>query len=500
MGFKQISAVTAVAAMTLASTTSWALAEDMTILVGQKKSAAYDSAKSMANGADILAAKSLAKAFTKAGEHLKTCGVCTVDIKVAAGDFYGKGKTGHWMFPDVIAPDARLRILGGYDDSFSARAPFKNQTRLITADVRGRPVLQFEGRKHALKELYLSGLTFDVAPGNAYDAQNNSLRKDSSSSFSVLAFGYLTTDKLVIADNTFLNAANGVAQPLMRAMSGNAQVVVRNNFVMNNIMAWKVASASYRNLLRSYTLANNSFILNWPYNPDPTTSNPGALEIGDKYSSAQVTITKNLFAYNAGGGIHAQWDDVKGPPMAITDNLFWGNGSLFNSADPDAAAVLGKFNGSPRYVLLTSDDAEDFDWDVENNVSFDPGLHVQVKPFQAAGSKSAVMAAGAAAPASAEGATAPAPAGDVDPAMAELAALLGEDAVGDMGTGDAAADPAPADDIYGGDEFTDLGFGEDGDVQIQGYATRLFVDGALPFPTNAQAAGYGASADLVEQF
>lgn len=485
-------------------------AADITILVGTKKSEAYQFAKSKANKKTVFSAKSLSKAFSLAGKELIDCKTCTVNIKIASGDFLGKGKTGHWMFPDVIVPDARLRILGGYDDSFTTRSPFENQTRLITVDPRGRSVLKFEGKKHALKELYLSGLTFDVAPGNNYDAKNNSLHKGSSSSFSVIAFGYLTTDRLVVADNTFLNAANSVAGPLVRAMSANAEVIIRNNMLLNNIHAWTVGSASFRNQLKRYALINNSFILNWPYNPSPTTSNPGTLEIGNKYSASEVEISKNLFAYNAGGAIHAQWDDVKGPPMMVTENLFWGNGALFDTSDPEDAAVLGKFNGSPKYVLLTADDAEEFEWDVADNVSFDPGLKVQVKPFQAAGSSKAVIAAGASAPvvdASSKPAAVSAEA--VDPVMAEFAALLGDDAIADVASTSeqpselADAEFIPVDpliDDLGNEDFAELGFGDDGDVQIQGFATRLYVDGKLPFPSNPDAVAYGANASHVEQF
>ncbi|MBL4615256.1 MAG: hypothetical protein JKY27_10345 [Magnetovibrio sp.] len=478
-------------------------AADIDILVGAKGSAAYDTAKARANKTTIFAAKSVTKAFKTAGQQIMACGDCTVNIKIAAGDYFGKAKTGHWLFPDVVAPGVRLRIVGGYDDSFTSRAPFQNQSRLITAQDRSRPVIQFAGRKHALKELYLSGLTFDVAPGNKYDSRNNSLLKGTSSLYPILAFGYLTTDRLVVAENIFLNGAHTVAQPLIRAMSNDAEILVRNNLIMNTVMAWRVNSPSGKLMIKRYGFENNSFILNWPYNPDPGTSNPGTLEIGNKYAAKLVDITKNLFAYNAGGAIHAQWDDVKGPPVAITENLFWGNGALFAVLDPDMAAVVGKFNGSARYLPLSADDAEDFEWDVEDNAAFDPKLHVQVKPFLAAGSKKAVLAAGAKAepdaPPIASKDTTPA-----DPAMAELAALLGEDAV--LMAGVTADEPTPVieeaveEDPYASDDYADLGFGEGGNTKIQNYATRLFIDGIPPFPTNPDATPYGARADLVEQF
>ncbi len=476
-------------------------AGEINILVASKKSAAYATATARANQTNSFAAKSMARAFTLAGEKLAACKTCTLNIKIAAGDYTGKAGTGHWVFPDVVAPGARLRILGGYDNTFSKRTPFTTQTRLITASDRSRPVIQFEGRKHALKELYLSGLTFDVGPGNKYDSRNNSLMKGTSSTYPILSFGYLTTDRLVVADNSFLNGAHTVAQPLIRAMSDNAEILVRNNLIMNTVLAWRVNSPSGKIMIKRYSFENNNFVLNWPYNPDPGTSNPGTLEIGSKSSAKLVDITRNIFAFNVGGAIHAQWDDVKGPPIAITNNLFWGNGSLFAVKQPDMAAVVGKFNGTSRYLTLTADDAEDFEWDVNANVSFDPKLHVQIKPFLAAGSKKAVMAAGAkpehvasASPTEASGTT------TADPAMAELAAMLGNDVMGDSTPPSNDNGAVTEADTYAGDNYAELSFDANGNTRIQNYATRLYLDGAPPFATNPDAKGFGASLDLVEQF
>lgn len=484
-----------------------AKAADIDILVAPKKTPAYAAAQARANQTSVFAVKNVTQAFKAAGAQVAACGSCTLNIKIAAGEYYGKAKTGHWVFPDVVAPDVRVRILGGYDDTFSTRTPFATPSRLVTAQDRSRPVIQFEGRKHALKELYLSGLTFDVAPGNKYNSRDNSLLKGSSSLYPILSFGYLTTNRLVIADNTFLNGAHTVAQPLIRAMSNDAEILVRNNLILNTVMAWRVNSPSGGNSIKRYGFENNSFVLNWPYNPDTGTSNPGTLEIGNKYSAKLVDITRNLFAYNVGGAIHAQWDDTKGPPVAITNNLFWGNGSLFAVAEPDMAAVVGKFNGSARYLTLTADDAQDFEWTVQGNASFDPKLHVQVKPFLAAGSKKAVMAAGAAAPSAAASPRDTPVDPPVDPGMAELAALLGDDAVAAAAAAGASSEGGEASpttetepDPYASDDYAELGFGDDGNTKIQNYASRLYIDGAPPFPTNPDAVGYGTNPNLVEPF
>lgn len=460
-----------------------AAAGDLEILVAPKGSKAYAFAKSKADGKTRRAERKLGKALFRAAEHLndkKSCGPCTVTVKVLGGGQKVRG--GAWSVPPVRAEKARLRLLGGYNGDFSKRDPFANPTRLESAPGRSAAVLSFQGKKHALEELYISGFSFDVAAGNTYDKKSNGLRKDTSASSPILSFGYLTTNRLVIADNVFANAANGAAQPLIRAKSKKAEIVLRNNLFIGNVMAWRVGSASFRNIPARYLVEHNSFILNWPYNPDPTTSNPGTLEIGNKYSSKLIEIRGNLFAFNPGGAVFPQWDAARGPKMKIHGNLFWGNGALFKAKSGAKGALVGKF-GSGRHAVFDPEELEDdFNWDSANNQAFDPGLTVQTGDPKA-------KPAAAAAPAPVKKADAPKP----DAAMAELQALLANEGVADK-------KPAGALAVQASGPFQKLEFGKKG-IATDIWAVRLWAEpGALPLPANKRAAAYGISPKLVEQF
>ncbi len=363
---------------------SVSLAKDLTVYVAPKSSAAYATAAAQVDNDSSFTERKIHKAFNRAAQHLLSCGACVVTIKIAGAEYQGKTRTGQWVFPDVKAPEGRLYILGGYDASFAKRKPFSHPTKLIVSKPRSGHVLRFQGKKHALKELVVSGFAIDVSPGNSYDPKTNSLLKGSSSSWGLLSFGYLTTDRLIVSDNVFMNAANGVAAPAIRKMTDNSEVIVRNNFFLNNVFNWSATSAN--SLLGKYVFENNSFIMNWPYNPDTGTANPGALEIGNRYTAKLVEIKSNIFAYNPGGAIHPQWDDANGPQLSIENNVFFKNGTMFKESVDREGMIVGKFNGGAQHKLYAPEDVEDdFDWTVNDNAVLDPGISVPVLKLTALG-------------------------------------------------------------------------------------------------------------------
>ncbi len=446
-----------------------ARAQDVSILVPSNDAAVQAAAEKLADGKKVLYEKKLFKAFDAAATHLASCKTCTVTIKVAGGLHDGKGKVGQWVFPEVVAAQATLRILGGYDSAFAKRAPFTNPSILVTSDPRSGAVIEFEGNKHALRELMLSGFAIDVSPGNRYDKKSNSLLKGSSATRPMLAFGYLTTDKLVIADNVFMNGAHGVSAPLIRAASGSAEVVLRNNLFLNNVYTWQVKGSSGKFTIKQYLIEGNSFILNWPFNPDATTSNPGTLEIGNKSTAGEIVIKGNLFAYNIGGAIFPQWSDKQGPKISIRDNLFWQNGALFQPKNDGEGAVVGKFNGAGVYGTYDPSTVEDdFSWDTKGNVVLDPKLGIPVLKLKAvsyggAGDKPAAETGGA-----------------------DSAADNPEDFFG-----------VPKEDIEVDTtvETDDYAF----DGTIKNYAPHMpFNVETLPFPTEEKAKKYGADASRVK--
>lgn len=425
-------------------------AQTISVLVGEKESPAAQTAEKLADGKTTFSERTLQKALDKAVAVIQGCAACTVNVKIAGGEYAGKGGIGQFSIPEVIAPQATLRILGGYDPAFKKRAPFSTPSVLLGTENRSAPMLQFEGKKHALKEFVLSGLVLDVAPGNAYDAKTNSLKKGQSCTFAIIALGYLTTEKLVVADNVIMNAAQKAIEPLVRAATPKTEVIIRNNFFLNNLLALVVKSAMFRNKPGRYLVQGNSFILNWPYNPDPTTSNPATVEIGDKYTAESVEIEGNLFAYNVGGAIMPGYDDKSGPTIAIRGNLFFQNAILFGKDQPGAGAVVGKFNRAATYGVYDPSSLEDdFSWQVKGNQVLDPKVPVAlVKPGIV--NSNSVKAE--------------------KTVMNEIRGLFGVNKQG-------------------------------GTVAISNFAPRMGLDLAnLPFPKEEKAKGFGVDPDKVEQY
>jgi hypothetical protein len=294
----------------------------------------------------------------------------------------------------------------------------------------------------------------DVASTNDYDAKTNSLLKGTSASNPIFTFGYLNTGKLVIADCLFMNTSHIASAPLIRAASKEAEVIVRNNFMINNVYAWQVDSARFRDIPKTYTVEGNSFIMNWPYNPDPTTANPAALQIAGKYAASKVIIKDNLFAHNFGGAIYPTESDKAGPPMEIKNNLFFDNGYLFGQSEPKSGAVVGKFGAFlskdvPWCVLDIEAVEADYKWDTKGNVVMDPQVPVTLaKPGLA--NSGAVEAE--------------------KTVINDIRSLLGKNLQG-------------------------------GKVAIKDFAPRMAIDPKLlPFPKEAKAQQYGVRKERVEQF
>ena len=445
---------------------------EVNILVANQDTPAAKAAAAKADGKTIFAETKLFKAIDKAVEVItakKHCPVpkkqglpvpaCTltpnerylvVNIKVAGGEYTGKGGKGGFSVPEIIEPDTTLRILGGYDDAFARRAPFSNPTTIPA----GGTVFALEGKNHSLKEFYLSGFVMDIGGGNQYDAKTNSLLKGTSAGVQAVTIGYLETGRLVYADNVFLNSAHKAAAPLIRAANENAEVIIRNNFIMNNVLAWEADSARAKIIPATYTFEGNTIVLNWPYNPDPTTGNPAALQLAGKYAAKKFVIKKNLFAHNPGGAIY--WTAPKekdGPETEIVENLFFNNGSLFGENTPDAAVMVTKFGGFKNrevpWNVISLGVLGDYAWKIEKNVALDPKVPI-------------VM---------------------VKPGFANSASVSAQNTV--------------LNDVRGL-----LGMNKQGNkMKIANFAPRMGIDPKnLPFPAEEKAKPYGANPERVEQF
>lgn len=448
-------------------------ARKITILVANKNTPAYTNAQAKADDKNIFADRKIHKAFSRVEELLGQKKMCPkprvrglkappcklpdderyweINVKVANGDYAGKGGRGNFSFSEINAPDTTLRILGGYDDKFEKRAPFLTPSTISI----GGTIFVLNGKNHALKEFYLSGFVMDIGGGNKYDNKTNSILKGQSAGVQHITIGYLTTDRLVYSDNTFVNSSHKAAAPLIRAKTDNAEVIVRNNFILNNILAWEADSARFKHIPKQYVIQNNSFIMNWPYNPDPTTGNPAALQLGGKYATKNFVIKNNLFAHNMGGAIFSTATSEKtGPLTQIKSNLFFNNGGLFEEKAPGAAAMVVKFGGFkssdiPWNTIDVETLEDDYDWKSDGNVFIDPKVPItMVKPGFANSNKVTAN----------------------NTAMNDVRGILGMNKKG-------------------------------GKLKISNYAPRMGINmKKLPFPAEAKAKKYGVSPDLVEQF
>lgn len=357
------------------------MAEDYVILVAGRDTPAAAYAETQANDQGVFFERRLFRALNRASEILGQGGAHTVSILVAAGQYPGQTGTGVWEIPSVQNAEGRLRILGGFNDDFSGRQPFGLLSELVTQE--GRPgAFLTVGRRSELKQLVISGLMFDAAPSNKYDARSNSILKGTSRTYPLIAFQQLKVEHLVVADNIFLNGAHGAFDPAIGGVPGSV-VDIQNNLFLNTIKVMKPAAMSGGQHV-ALNLRNNSFILNWPYNPDATSSNVGVLELYHSDGYRTLTIEDNLFAFNPGGAMQHDWAPDRMGDITIRNNLFHANGSLFSTSSPEEGVIVGKFGPNPTYLsldLITIED--DLDYDVSGNVSMDPGISLAMAPLQA---------------------------------------------------------------------------------------------------------------------
>ncbi len=420
-----------------------ARAERYVLLVANRGTPAEAAGKKLADGEKVFFEVKLFKALDKAAELLKA-GEHTVTVKVAGGQQHtSQGNSGSWTVPQIVNPKGTLVIAGGYDGEWAKRDPFALASELVT--VRGRgAVLEFSP-KSKLAKLVVSGLHFDAAPSNSYDVKTNSLLKADSRSLPLVAFQSLATAHLVVADNVFLNGAHTAVNPYITPAGDASRVDIVNNLFLNNVMLMKTQTGGWG--LKTLNIKGNSFILNWPFNPDPTSSNVGALELYHSECCEELNIESNLFAFNPGGAMQHDWPEKQMPKLHLKKNLFFTNATLFGDGRGDAGLFVGKFGKSPKHLVITVEQAaDDYSYDMDGNVSFDPKVPVALVDLQAADS-SGVQAK--------------------KTAMNDLRGLFGVNKQG-------------------------------GTVAIANYAPRLAIDSQnLPFPTDEKARAYGAARERV---
>ncbi len=364
----------------------FAQAEVFKLYVAERDSAAHKAAEPLADGKNSFWFPKLARGFEKAVELLNNTDN-EVQVLVAQGQHAGL-----WALPNGLAGSkARLLILGGHCPDWKKRDPFGCPTELMGGDSRPQAILGFGGNRTLLSELVISGFVFDTAQSNKYDARTNSLLKGSSRTIPLLALSQVVVGHLVISDNVFLNSAHRAFELYHSPASNETTVDIDNNFFLNNVIPLKFSPAGYKGFkTKTVRFTHNSVILNWPFNPDSTSSNVGALELYHSDCCSELVIEDNLFAYNPGGAMQHDWPAGRMGKLAIRNNLFFMNATLFGDGRPEAGFFVGKFGPSPKYnvVPLSAHMDDDFPYQFAGNVAFDPKVPVALVDLLAADSSS----------------------------------------------------------------------------------------------------------------
>lgn len=430
------------AALLLSLTAAVSQADVIEIYVAARDTPAAKLAEPMADGKTKFWFPKLPRAFEKAVELLNGTDH-EVRVNVArADDLPGVG------LPNGLnGARAKLLILGGWCDDWKKRDPFSCGSAFTTGEGRNQGFLSFGGNKTQLDTLVISGFVMNAAPSNKYDARTNSLLKGTSSTTPLIGLAQVVVRRLVVSDNVLVNGAHRAFEVFHSPASNECEVEIVNNFVLNTIIPFKFSPAGFKGFkTKRVRFANNSVLLNWPFNPDATSSNVGALELYHRDCCEQLVIEDNLFAFNVGGAMQHDWPTGRMGKIALKRNLFFKNAQLFGDDRPEAGVFVGKFGTNPKYAIvpLAPHMEDDYPYEFADNVSLDPGISI-VSPDLLAADSSKVQA---------EKTT-----------MNQVRQLVGANQQG-------------------------------GTVAIKNYAPRLDLDLAkLPFPTAEKAKAFGVQRD-----
>jgi hypothetical protein len=316
-----------------------AQAQDWYVKAGAKKG----------KGTKVLPYKGIYKALSKAlkGDV----------IHVAQGDYSGKLKSGF-----IIIRTRNLTLLGGYNDDFSERNPFKYPTRIHkdkSSKAQGLDVGLVKTEED-YRGLVLDGFVLDATNRNSYDG-NGDLQVTLSLKKPPLT---LSQDDCHVRNCVIMNAAHtGI---IIRGAGSSVENCLIINTVYSGIHALGDSGAEatdYPILLR-----NNTILFTWKKG---STGGYG-IDIG---TGCQVTMENNLLGYNEGYAVSNQLNLDSSTIHTMTSN------AMFQNKGGNYA-----FFSAENKTTLVIDDPEDFeDSDLEtaeDNVLADPFFKVDPEWFE----------------------------------------------------------------------------------------------------------------------
>jgi len=268
-------------------------------------------------------------------------------IHVAQGDYTGKLKSGF-----IIVRTRGLTLLGGYNDDFSERNPFKYPTRILhdkESKAQGLDVGLIKTEED-YSGLVIDGFILDATNRNSYDG-NGDLQVTLSRKKPPLT---LSQKDCHLRNSVIMNTAHtGV---IMRGAGSSIENCLIINTVYSGIHVLGDAGADPTDT--PILLRNNTILFTWKKG----ATGGYAIDIG---TGCQVTMENNLLGYNEGYAVSNQLNLESSSIHVLNSNAMFqnkGGNYAFFSAENKTTLVIDD-----------PDDFEDSDLEeAEENVISDP--------------------------------------------------------------------------------------------------------------------------------
>jgi hypothetical protein len=227
-------------------------------------------------------------------------------IRVAGGDYFGKLRTANWKIA------ARYQsLLGGYDEEFKARDPWKNPTRLVVppdAEKKDKSDhgAEFMQSSEICNGFILDGFIFDASTVNGYFANGGALDLGASPMGPILQ---LQGPDITIRNCVFANASGLAVQ-----LSSAAGTLENNVFVNTSGTDVSITAMGPG----PWTIRNNTFL----FATDPTQRAGSGSGAGTHLlvrGRAAFRIESNIFAFADNCAIKANVSDDK---LVLDRNAF----------------------------------------------------------------------------------------------------------------------------------------------------------------------------------
>jgi hypothetical protein len=245
---------------------------------------------------------SQAKPFADPWQPLERCEAGDL-IHIAGGKYFGKLNAGTWMIPFD-----NVQLIGGYDQEFKERDPWKNRCELKW-DETSKNWPREARLKSLAKNVVVDGIVIDMKDSGGYTDEKKTGRKDKPMpGENAMDFSQAATVRNCVIVNP-----DGMA---VRCPPGST---IENNLILN-AMIFAVSiytnTGDFKNA--TATIKDNTIIFTWGFK----VPGKGAYDGACVQVNGPVNITNNILAHSDSNSIYQTYLAEK---VSITKNVFHQN-------------------------------------------------------------------------------------------------------------------------------------------------------------------------------